>query len=170
MRVVTAPDSLEVSPKEISVFLAGGIQKTEDWQKIVIKELYKIYKNEPIVLFNPRRDNFPIHDPNAAFQQIKWEYDALNIVDIFSMFFAKGDTDEPICQYEYGKHLERRYVNDDLDRLVVSSEPEYRRYQDVIIQTQLVSPKIYVGKSIVEHVNSLSFVIKKQLAVKRNGV
>ncbi len=31
------------------------------------------------VLLNPRRKNFPRHDPAAAEQQIKWEYNHLRV-------------------------------------------------------------------------------------------
>jgi len=168
MRVVTAVESLEKKQGEISIFLAGGIQKTEEWQKKVIAALYKEFKDIPLVVYNPRRENFPIHDPNAATEQITWEYDALEVCDIFSMYYAGNTTsDQPICMYEYGKHLERRSRNNDLDRFVVSAEPTYSRYQDVVIQTALVSKNVFVGKNLEEHINSIIHVIKLNLVSSR---
>lgn len=165
MRVITAPEPLEVEDNEMTIFLAGGIQKTEDWQKKVIESLSQKFPTEKVVLLNPRRDNFPIHDPNAAYEQIKWEYDALNFADVFTMYFASGDTDQPICMYEYGKHLERRSVTKDLKDFVVTSEPSYRRNQDVIIQTNLVDPSIVVGKSLDEHIDKIAKVIESNIKI-----
>lgn len=168
MRVITAPEPLDIQPNEISIFLAGGIQKTEEWQDSVIADLKETFADKPVVFLNPRRKNFPIHDKSAAGVQIKWEYDALEIADIFSMYFAGNTTsDQPICMYEYGKHLERRSNEDDLDRFVVSAEPSYSRYQDVIIQTELVSPDIWIGKSLEDHISSLAYVIKENLISKK---
>jgi len=163
MRVITAPEPLKIEDDELSVFLAGGIQKTEDWQKIVISELGKRFSSEKVVIFNPRRENFPIGDPSAAYKQIKWEYDALDLADVFTMYFSKGKTDEPICMYEYGKHLERRSENDDLSDFVVTSDPEYRRYQDVLIQSELVNKDIKVGNTLEDHINRISEVIEKNI-------
>lgn len=164
MRVITAPEDFNLQPNEISVFLAGGIQKTAEWQDEVIAALQKEFADKSLVVMNPRRKNFPIHDPNAAFGQIKWEYDALEIADIFSMYFAGNTTsDQPICMLEYGKHLERRNANNDLGRLIVSSEPTYSRNQDVIIQTGLVSKDIHVGKSLEEHIKMLISIVRMNL-------
>jgi len=164
MRILTAPNSIEIQDNEISVFLAGGIQKTAEWQNEVIAALQQEFADKPLVVMNPRRKDFPIHDPTASFTQIKWEYDALEIADIFSMYFA-GYTasDQPICQFEYGKHLERRKANNDLERLIVTSEPSYSRNQDVIIQTGLVSKDIQVGTSLDDHIKMLMSVIKTNL-------
>ena len=168
MRIITAPEDISTNTEEISVFLAGGIQNTEDWQKQVIKALEQDFKDLPIVLYNPRRENFPIHDKGAAKVQITWEYEALEVADIFSMYYA-GNTisAQPICMFEYGKHLERRYANNDLNRLVVSAEPSYSRFQDVIIQTALVSKNIKVGTTLSEHINSLKLAIRESLIAKR---
>lgn len=168
MKILTAPDKYVSEPNEVSIFLAGGIQNTEDWQKLVIEELKKEFNDSPIVIFNPRRENFPIHDPSAAYEQITWEYNMLQICDVFSMYYA-GNTksDQPICMYEYGKHLERRDKNNDLDRFVVTSEPSYSRNQDVVIQTALVSKELVVGKSIQEHIEAIKSVLKNELIAKR---
>lgn len=168
MRVITAPQELKLEVNEFSIFLAGGIQKTEDWQKRVIQALSERFAGAPLVVMNPRRDNFPIHDPNAAYEQIKWEYDMLDQADIFSMYFAEGDTDQPICMYEYGKHLERHATRNDFKTLVVSAEPKYRRYQDVMIQTSLVNPAIKVGQSLEEHVAKIIACIEEFLLNNHN--
>lgn len=163
MRVLTAPSEINIMPNEISIFLAGGIQKTENWQKSIIESLEESFANAPLVVFNPRRDNFPIHDPSAAFEQISWEYNGLNIADMFSMYFAEGETDQPICMYEYGKWLERKRQSGNWDTIVVSAEPKYRRYQDVIIQTGLVNPYLPIGRSLEEHKLRITQMINNKL-------
>ena len=56
-----------------SVFLAGGITGCPDWQSDIVKML----SDTDLTLLNPRRADFPIGDPDAAFDQIQWEHNAL---------------------------------------------------------------------------------------------
>jgi hypothetical protein len=136
----------EYQGKEKSLFLAGGITNCPDWQA----ELTDLLKNEDIVLLNPRRANFPIHNPNAAHQQIEWEYRHLRKADAISFWFPK-ETMCPIVLYELGAHS----MTD--KPLFVGVHPEYARRQDVEIQTRLIRPKI----EIVYDLNSLYGQIKK---------
>jgi len=82
MKVITAPQRYSLQEKECSVFLAGGITGCPNWQQTVIKSLEKSLRGSPyeqnIVVFNPRRKNFPINKPSASYEQIKWEYDQLS--------------------------------------------------------------------------------------------
>lgn len=150
MRVITAPEPLDIKDDEIAVFLAGGITNCEDWQKEVIDLLQ--YNNRPnvierLVIFNPRRENFPIHDPNAAQEQIEWEFNALEKCDIFSMYFSGGDSDQPICMYELGRNIVRMQMKHPLDwkdRIVITIEKGYKREQDVRIQTQLACGDLFI--------------------------
>lgn len=141
MRIITAPKPLDIRDDEVAVFLAGGITDCPNWQKEVI-DFFKNRTDARLVLLNPRRDNFPIHDPNAAEEQIAWEFNALERMDIFSMYFCAGTSDQPICMYELGRNICRmqmRFPTDWEDRIVVSVEEGYRRKQDVIIQTYLAT-------------------------------
>lgn len=168
MRIITAVEPYQKKPGDVSIFLAGGIQNTKEWQKEVIARLQNVFGNiDNLVVLNPRRENFPIHDPNAAQEQITWEYNMLDVADIFSMYFAGGISDQPICMYELGKHLERRFRNNDLDRVVISSEPDYKRVQDVNIQSRLVCPEIKIGNSLEEHIKQIVSVIRIQLVLNR---
>ena len=110
MIVVTAPDyyGLMFDSRKTFCFLAGGITDCSNWQKTVInflKERENCMTLDNLVLFNPRRDNFPIDDPSAADKQIEWEYDWLGMSDIFSIYFDGGNSDQPICMYELGRYL-----------------------------------------------------------------
>lgn len=150
MKVITAPQNDLGNFDMIKVFLAGGITNCKFWQADVIERLEKVPDLDRLCVFNPRRDNFPMDDPNAAFEQIKWEFDRLQIMDIFSMFFAGGESDQPICLYELGRNLLTMFVkfpSDYTDRLVITCDNAYRRKQDVIIQTGLA-----LGEGIVNPV------------------
>lgn len=145
MRVVTAPDPLGIVDGEITCFLAGGITGCPDWQSKVIENLEIHDKTFPeqldgLVVLNPRRKNFPIDDPDAAMEQITWEFNGLQKMDLFSMYFTSGPSDQPICMYELGRNVCRmmqRFPNDYPERILISCDPEYRRAQDVKIQTIL---------------------------------
>ena len=85
MKVITAIEEYKRKNNDIFVFLAGGITNCQEWQNKIIN----ILKNEDdnLIIFNPRRKNFPINDPTASFEQIKWEFNYLEQCDIFSMYF-----------------------------------------------------------------------------------
>lgn len=140
-QIITAP-SIE-KPKYISLFLAGGITNCKEWQKAVMEEL----KSEDVSIFNPRQEHFDITDRNASYKQILWEYERLEQMDIFSMYFCNDNSDQPICMYELGRNIVRmqnRFPSDWQKRIVISVEDGYKRKQDVIIQTGLCAPTVFV--------------------------
>lgn len=158
MKVITAVEPFDSNDSDVCVFLAGGITNCPDWQKDVIAEAEKYDKEHPgalnhLVLFNPRRPNFPIGDPNASEAQIKWEFYWLERMNVFSMYFTDGQSDQPICMYELGRNLAlmmERYPCDYDKRIVVSANPKYRRFSDVKIQIGLAWGKasIHGGTTI----------------------
>ena len=134
-------------PKYTSVFLAGGITNCKNWQKEVIKELNDI---EKLTIYNPRRTNFDLSNKNINHEQIEWEFERLEKMDIFSMYFCGGASIQPICMYELGRNIIRmqnRFPSDWKKRIVISCEVDYIRKQDVIIQTLLATQ----NKVFVEH-------------------
>ena len=140
MKVFTAPEEgIRLKIDEIAVFLAGGICNCPDWQKEVINQLKTIEENgedlSHLVVFNPRRENFPIDDPSASGVQIKWEFDMLNRAKIFSMYFCNSPSDQPICMYELGRNL----MKHSKELVVITVEEGYCRKNDVIIQTELAT-------------------------------
>lgn len=135
MKCVEAPEVY--TGKSKSLFLAGGITDCPDWQA----DLVKLLKHENIVLLNPRRKNFPIHDPNAALAQIKWEYNHLRKADYISFWFPK-ETLCPIVLYELGAWSMAHKP------IYVGVHPEYKRKQDVEIQTALARPKVEIAYSL----------------------
>lgn len=138
-----------------SIFLAGTIQGTiTDWQAEVTDAL----KNFDIVVFNPRRKNFPIHDPSAAEKQITWEHDMLRKADMIQMWLA-AETDGPICLYELGAWTMTQKP------IVIGMDPKYRRRQDVEIQTKLERPEIPITYSMEDFTNAISDMINQVLLV-----
>lgn len=147
MRVITAPEKYTKKSGDVFCFLAGGITNCKDWQNDVISYLQGMWHvremagcklKKDLVLFNPRRENFPIKDPTASEKQIEWEYKALEACDIFSMFFCAGESDQPICMYELGRNLVRMNEKFGIDaHNVITVEDGYKRAKDVDIQVGL---------------------------------
>ena len=166
MKIITAPEHYDPISTDILVFLAGGITNCENWQKECIKQLEERYHGtDNLVVFNPRRENFPINDPSASLQQIQWEFDAIERCDIFSMYFCSGESDQPICMYELGRNILRiqnRFPLDWEKRIVISVERGYKRKQDVLIQTDLATNnKLYINTQyskeicLAEHIENI---------------
>ena len=132
MRYVESPEEI-FAETDKSLFLAGGITGTPDWQQ----EMKKSLSNVPIVIFNPRRKDFPIDDLDAAETQIKWEYDHLRKASMI-LFWFPSETLCPIVLYELGAWS---ITN---KKLFIGVHPEYKRKQDVEIQTKLVRPEIQI--------------------------
>lgn len=159
MKVITAIENYDVKPDEVSVFLAGGITNCPDWQKDIINKLQTDYTNldDKLVIFNPRRENFPIGDKSASYKQIEWEFNALEKADIFSMYFTSGVSDQPICMYELGRYISRMQAKYPVDwkyRIIISVEDGYKRKEDVLIQTQLAcGADLFVNTQISDIIN-----------------
>jgi len=133
------------------VFLAGGITDCPDWQQ----DLRRLLAGGPGTMLNPRRANFPIHDPNAAKEQITWEFLALNQADVFSMWFSDGPSVQPICMYELGRHLARWETKQITSlKVCIGVEPGYSREQDVRIQSALVG-NFKIATTLEEHAENI---------------
>ncbi len=146
--IIEAPNevySLENS-SNIKLFLAGGISNCPNWQKDLIEKL----KNFPkLTIYNPRRENFPIEDKDAAEEQITWEFNHLRDSNIIIFWFSRGSLN-PIVLYELG-----RWGNSSNIPILIGIDPEYERKQDVIIQTQLSRPEVPIYESLDEIVEEL---------------
>lgn len=152
VNVVTAPEHRYFPPKSLRIFLAGGICKCIEWQKKVIDILTKndneIRVENPtyneIYLLNPRRTDW-IEEPGAAERQIEWEFDMIERCEMFTMYFAGGESDQPICMYELGRNLLRmryEYPSTWKDRIVITCDSNYKRLNDVLVQTRLATDGI----------------------------
>jgi len=143
MRYIEAPNNYDydtlleyekVSKK--SLFLSGGITNCPDWQS----EIVEMLKDTDLIIFNPRRKNFPIHDPNAAKEQIKWEYKHFELCKLHLFWFSRGSLN-PIVLFEYGRwsYIVKKFWQYHR-KIFVGIDPEYERRQDVEIQTELLDP------------------------------
>ena len=136
MNYIEAPD--EYDGPGPSVFLAGGISGTHDWQT----ELVALLADQPLALLNPRRRNFPIDDPSAAEGQIAWEFRHLRRATAVAFWFPP-ETLCPIALFELGGR-----IAESKQALFVGTHPDYKRRLDIEIQLKLARPEIAVVTDI----------------------
>jgi hypothetical protein len=124
----------EYAGTEPAVFLAGGITDCPDWQA----EARELLDDLPIAVLNPRRLDFPIHDPAAAVAQIDWEYRHLKRADVVLFWFPASTSPQPIALYELGAHAAGGKP------IAVGAERGYPRRTDVWMQLEHVRPEVHV--------------------------
>jgi hypothetical protein len=125
---VQAPKPLVFKNDYITLFLGGSIEmgKAEDWQKKLIKSL----KDEKIIFFNPRRDDWDssweqkITNPEFK-KQVTWELKALESSDVIVIYFDPK-TKSPISLLELGLHAKS-------EKLIVLCPDEFYRKGNVDI-------------------------------------
>jgi len=138
MIYIEAPNNIKTKNLDrTSIFLVGGITGCPDWQTQVREELQSL----PIMLFNPRRENFPIDDPDAAEEQIRWEYRYLCLANGV-LFWFPCETLCPITLYELGT------LSAGPKCIFVGVHPDYARRQDIEIQTQIRRPDVRIVYSL----------------------
>jgi hypothetical protein len=138
MQYIEAP--AEYHPRgSPSVFLAGGITGCGDWQSRIAEML----RATDWVVLNPRRSRFPVDDPSAAAEQIRWEFRHLRRATA-RLFWFPSATLCPIALYELGAWSVAT------GPLFVGVDPAYARRVDVEIQTKLVRPDVRVVSSLQE--------------------
>lgn len=133
---VEAPD--EYTGVRSAVFLAGGITDCPDWQA----DAREMLEGLPVVVLNPRRANFPIHDPSAAAAQIDWEFRHLRRADVVLFWFPASPSPQPIALYELGFHASAGKP------LAVGAEPGYPRRTDVLEQLAHARPEVKVHDTL----------------------
>jgi Nucleoside 2-deoxyribosyltransferase like len=136
-RYIEAPE--EFDGKSQAVFCAGGITDCPDWQSQILELLKPI----TLTVLNPRRANFPTHDPNASKLQIQWEYRHLRLATAI-LFWFPYESICPIVLYELGAWSMTNKP------LFVGVHPTYIRRQDIEIQIALVRPDINIVYSLEE--------------------
>ena len=148
VNIVTAPEHRYFPLNSMKVFLAGGICKCVEWQKKIIEKF--LNDDEPVKLtsdyndlyiLNPRRTDW-LEREGEAIRQIEWEFDMIERCDMFTMYFAGGESDQPICMYELGRNLLRmqyEYPSTWQYRIVITCDSSYKRLQDVLVQTRLAT-------------------------------
>lgn len=115
-----------------TIFLAGSITGASDWQRDAAERLIPYFN-----VFNPRRNNYT-PDESQERIQISWEFKHLELAEITLFYFAP-ETLAPITLLEYGKQLVKcKYAP--FRKTYVCINPDYKRKNDVIIQTELENP------------------------------
>ena len=166
MRVITAPEYHETY-YDVKVFLAGGITGCEHWQDKVINELERLatyHDLGDVVVYNPRRENFDVTNPDAEIEQIRWEHNYLTRCDIVSYFFEACESLQPITLYELG-----RYGKSKKAKPVITVQKGYLRERDVLIQTALdgIAVNHIPGEdAVLQHARSIAQRVQE---VKRMG-
>jgi hypothetical protein len=140
MKYIEAPnyslDIARLNPEEC-LFLAGSITGAENWQKdLAYAEYDDPFSKKRLInhynIFNPRRENFNNLDPKIEQEQITWEYHCIHRCKYILFWFAK-ETFAPITLFELGSALHTH----DHSKIFIGIDPEYKRKNDVIIQTRL---------------------------------
>ena len=131
MRYIEAP--MKYWGKEISLFMAGGISNCPDWQYDLVDKL----RETDLIVYNPRRSNFPMGNMTEGLRQIEWEHDFLKDADIISFWFPK-ETLCPIALFELGSWS----MTD--KPIFVGCHPDYKRRFDVETQLRLRHPYVKV--------------------------
>jgi hypothetical protein len=150
MKSIQCPQVYERKLGEKTLFLAGGITGCRIWQD----DLIELLKDENLVLLNPRRENFDLNQKNINEEQIAWEFNHLAVADAVSFWFP-SETLCPITLYEFGKISMTRKP------LFVGAHPEYKRREDLEIQTRLARPEVNIVYSLQELAKQIKLWGKK---------
>ena len=141
---------------ERSIFLGGSITGAWDWQKEAANKLLPHFN-----CFNPRRANYSTFDPKVELEQITWEHKWLGFCGIL-LFYFSHETLAPITLLEYGAALESTKCQSRFhkQKVYVCIHPDYKRKNDVVIQTKLRNDKW--SKNIRYDLNeALDLIIKE---------
>lgn len=145
---VEAPNQLDRIPARLrSLFLAGAIPGSTDWQAVVTRQVQA--SGMPVAVFNPRRANFPAGDPAAVAEQVAWEYQHRHASDVTLFWFPALPVDmvAPTTLFELGMALgEGRQV-------VVGASPWYPR-RDILEHQLTHHPDVELHLSLDDTVAS----------------
>ncbi len=145
MKLYRPPTLIPAADLQNSLFVAGAITGAEDWQTGFARDL----SATDLTLLNPRRETYNALDPQALREQIRWEHDGLRHASAISFWFPAG----ALCMislYELGSWAHWRDPNGRPKPLFVAAQPDYARYEDVVIQLELERPDVQVVSSLDE--------------------
>ena len=149
--VIEAPNP-QYGPYDVTkVFLGGGISNCPPWHDYFLRRIQGF--NCDYTIYNPRRADFDVSDPNQSVIQIKWEHDHLHMSDII-VFWFPCETLCPITLFELGK-----YCQPNGRSLIVGCHPDYKRKTDVIEQMKLARPGFKVHEDLNDVINELQYAL-----------
>ncbi len=95
MQYIEAPDRYYTEATELpTIFLAGGITDCPNWQADLVEFLREAEESgriSPVTVYQPRRADFPIHNPDAAIEQIINTFGSLDVAVVNAAFSLKGN-------------------------------------------------------------------------------
>ena len=110
----------------LNLFLGGTIDNGNslDWQKTLVDELNLSDTVHPIMIYNPRREDWPdSNDNNEIEKQINWELYHLERADLIVMNIL-GNSKSPISLMEIGLFARE-------NKLLVFCPKDFYRYDNV---------------------------------------
>ncbi len=147
---IKAPEKIPESDK-VKIFLAGSIEMgmASDWQKIVVDRL----QEEPVVLLNPRRDDWDStweqrKDHPQFREQVEWELDALAASD-YILLYLDPATKSPISLLEMGLYAQSGKL------FVVCPEGFWRKGNVDIVCEKYGFPQFFSLDAAIDHLMSL---------------
>jgi len=152
MIVISAPNE-DYSIKNhynFKIFLSGGILNCPDWQSDVINRINDEYRYSNKTIYNPRCENFPFNDDNAPERFAVWQYEHLKMANAILFWFPKESLGE-ITLYELGK-----WGNSSDKIISIGCDPEYKRINDVILQTKLARRNAIISTSLENTIKNLA--------------
>ena len=128
----------------LRVFLGGTIDdgKSIDWQKTLIGELNSCDTVHPIIVYNPRRDEWPSsEDHDEIDKQVNWELSHLENADIIVMNIL-GNSKSPISLMEIGLFAKDH-------KLIVFCNPNFYRFDIVRIVCERYNIPLHTTNDIL---------------------
>ena len=128
----------------LNLFLGGSIDNGEalDWQKALIGELNSEDTIKPIMIYNPRRDNWDKDvDKKELELQIKWELYHLERADLVVMNIL-GGSKSPISLLELGLFART-------NKLLVFCSPSFYRFDNVKVTCEQYSVPLFETNDIL---------------------
>lgn len=153
MRLITCPNTYNLTKGEVSIFLAGGITNCPDWQKEMAKRFEEFGDN--VVLINPRRTTFDTSKVGESAFQIEWEYHHIHKNSSIVLFWFPWHTMCPITLYELGTLA----ATSNGPLVFVGCHPAYARKFDVEHQLSLIAPHIQVRDNFTDLVSDVKQAI-----------
>jgi hypothetical protein len=139
----------------LNLFLGGTIDNGNslDWQKSLVDELCDTDTVHPIMIYNPRREDWPDSDNKEEIEkQINWELYHLERSDLIVMNIL-GNSKSPISLMEIGLYART-------GRLIVLCNPNFYRFDNVRIVCKTYNVPLYETNDIL--------VIKNKILERAN--
>lgn len=152
-RYIEAPDYYTPQPGDGPlVFLGGGITGCPRWHDGATQTL--LSAGRPLVVCNPNRRNFPIHDPAAGWEQVRWEQHHLHLPGVITlMYFPASDptvTTQPIAMFELGQILGEN-TGEQRRQVVLAVDPGYPRAVDIALMCRSEAERLGRPALVIHH-------------------